>query len=428
MTDERARAAVLADVEACRDETVQLLCTLVRIPSATGSDAEHEAQSLLAGWLVGAGFDVDHWALDLDTLTDDADFPGMEAPRTEAWGLVGRLAGSGDGPSLMLDGHVDVVPPGDRTQWSRDPYSGAIESGAVHGRGSCDMKGGVVASLVAARAVRRSGVRLRGDLLVASVVGEEDGGLGTFATLRRGWRADACVIPEPTELDLVPACAGALTFRLVIQGLATHASRRTDGVSAVEKLGPVLAALRTLEARRNTAVDPIMARWPIAYPLEIGVVHAGDWPSTVPDRLVAEGRLGVALDEPVESARAALEEAVAEVSAADPWLRDHPVTVQWWGGQFASGRLLPPGPAGTDLATAMRRAHHDAGGSPQREWGAPYGTDLRLLSTLAGIPTLHYGPGDAGLAHAADERVPVAQVLQAARALAVLAVDHCGVA
>jgi acetylornithine deacetylase len=240
--------------------------------------------------------------------------------------------------------------------------------------------------------------------------------------LARGWRADACLVPEPTGLDLVPANAGALTFRLTVPGLATHASRRTEGVSALEKLLPVLAALDRLEEARNAQVDPLMSRWPIAYPISIGKVQAGDWASTVPDLLVAEGRYGVALDEPVEVARAALEEAVAQASNADPWLREHPVQVTWWGGQFASGRL----PADSDLVEEMARAHRAAGGGRQGTWGGPYGSDLRLLNG-AGIPTLHYGPGDSKLAHAADERVPVADVALATRALALLALDVCGV-
>jgi acetylornithine deacetylase len=186
---------------------------------------------------------------------------------------------------------------------------------------------------------------------------------------------------------------------------------------------PLLAALRRLEADRNRDVDPLMSRWELAYPLSIGRVEAGDWASSVPDLLVAEGRLGVALDEPVEEARAALEQAVAEASDADPWLREHPATVQWWGGQFASGRLS----GDSDLADRMTAAHDVAGGRTPVRSGAPYGSDLRLLAA-AGIPTLHYGPGDAALAHAPDERVPLAELHTASRALALLALDVCGVA
>jgi acetylornithine deacetylase len=425
VTDWHAR--VLDEVEAGTPEMVALLAELVATPSISGTDPEHEIQARLAAELTGEGLEVDHWSLPLAELLAEPDFPGVEVDRSEAWGLVGRLAGDGrgEGRTLMLNGHVDVVPPGDPRAWSTgDPFSGRIAGGVLYGRGACDMKAGLVAALFAVRAVRRAGAPLRGDLLVACVPGEEDGGLGTYATLKRGWRADACVVPEPTSLDLVPATAGALTFRLRVPGRASHASRRTEGVSAIEKFLPVWQALLRLEARRNVDVDPLMRRWPIAYPLSIGTVQAGDWASTVPDVLVAEGRLGVALDEPVDAARAELEEACAAACADDAWLRENPVTVQWWGGQFASGRL----PESSDLPALVAQAHTMAGGGAQQVWGAPFGSDLRLLTGLGGIPTLHYGPGDTALAHAPDESVPISEVVLAARALAVLALDVCGTA
>jgi acetylornithine deacetylase len=418
---------VLTELDAMADELVERTATLVRIPSISGTDAENDAQAHVAAALAAGGLDVDHWRLDLDALAADAEFPGVEVERREAWGLVGRLAGTGtdEGPTLMLNGHVDVVPIGDPAAWSVGPFAAAIVDGAIVGRGTCDMKAGLVAAMGAVEAIRRAGVRLRGDVLVASVQGEEDGGLGTFATLRRGWRADACVIAEPTSLDLVPANSGALTFRLVVRGHATHASRRTGGVSAVEKFWPVFQALQALEVRRHELVDPLAARWPLAHPISIGTVHAGDWASSVPDLLVAEGRLGVALGEPVEEARAALEAAVAAAGATDPWLRDHPVEVEWWGGQFASGRL----PADSDLAERVRAAHLGAArGRPIDVWAGPYGSDLRLLTGIGGIPTLQYGPGDAALAHGPDESVPIDELHTCARTLALLALDVCGVA
>jgi acetylornithine deacetylase len=424
VTDWAAR--VLDEVDRRLPDTFDLLAELVRIPSVGGTDAEHEIQARLALELTDCGLEVDHWRLPLDELLAEPDFPGVEVERAEAWGLVGRLpGGDGAGRSLMLNAHVDVVPIGDPAAWSNpDAFSGQVVGDALVGRGACDMKAGLVAAVAAVSAVRRLGVPLRGDLLLACVEGEEDGGLGTYAMLRRGWRADACVVPEPTGLDLVTANAGALTFRLRVPGRATHASRRTEGVSAIEKFLPVWNALQALEAARNRDVDPLMAHLPLAYPLSIGRITAGDWASSVPDLLIAEGRLGVVLDEPVAAARIALETAVANACFADGWLRDHPVTVEWWGGQFASGRL----PTSSDLAERMSSAHTASGGRTPRSWGAPYGSDLRLLSGIGGIPTLHYGPGDAVLAHAPDESVPLADVATATRALALLALDICGVA
>jgi acetylornithine deacetylase len=420
---------VLAAVDDCTRELVPWLAELVRCPSVGGTPEENDVQAWLAPQLAGLGLDVDHWQLPLAELSGRADFPGVEVDRTESWGLVGRLAGSdpaaGSAParSLMLNAHVDVVPPGDLDSWfGGRPFSGEIVGDVLHGRGACDMKAGLAASYWTVVALVRAGVRLRGDLLLAFVQGEEDGGLGTFGLLDRGWRADACVIPEPTSLDLVPANAGAVTFRLRVPGLATHASRRLEGVSAIEKFWPIWSALHDLEQARNVDADPLVARWTLPYPLSIGQISGGSWASSVPDLLVAEGRLGVALDEPVEDARRALEVAVEQACRRDVWLRDHAVAVEWWGGQFASGRLAE----GSDLADRVAAAHRAAGGGPQDTWGAPYGSDLRLMNGLGGVPTLHYGPGDAALAHAPNESVPISEVITATRTLALLALDVCG--
>ncbi|MEL6891778.1 MAG: ArgE/DapE family deacylase [Actinomycetota bacterium] len=424
--DERTLAAVLDAVDALRDDQLATLVDLVRTPSVSGTDGENEAQADVARLLDDGGLDVDHWQLDLNALCSDADFPGMEVERTEAWGVVGRLAGdaSDEHDTLMLNGHIDVVPIGDEAAWADAPFAGTIRGDRLHGRGACDMKAGLLASHWAIQAVRAADVRLGGDVLLASVQGEEDGGLGTFATLRRGWTADACVIAEPTTLDVIPANSGALTFRLRVHGVATHAATRLDGVSAIEKFLPIHDALLRLEARRHAIVDPLCERWERAHPLSIGSVRAGDWASSVPDLLVAEGRMGVAIGEPVEDAKHEFEHAVAEACAADRWLRDHPVEVEWWGGQFASGRLAPD----SDLVDRVRRAHSAAGGAGLDVYGAPYGSDLRLLTGLGAIPTLQYGPGDVAVAHGPLESVDLGDVQTCARTLAVMILDVCGIA
>ncbi|MDX6290945.1 MAG: acetylornithine deacetylase [Kribbellaceae bacterium] len=185
------------------------------------------------------------------------------------------------------------------------------------------------------------------------MIGEEDGDVGTFATLRRGHRGEACLIAEPTAGRVIPGNAGSLTFRLEVPRLATHGSTRTRGVSSIEKFERIHAALRALEAERNA--DPhsllLLAHLDLANPLSIGVVRAGDWASTVPDLLIAEGRYGVRLGEPVAAARKAFEQACTQ----DEWLRDHPVTVTWPGGVFASGAL----PAGDLLLADTLQAATD---------------------------------------------------------------------
>lgn len=421
----------LASLDASIDpeELVRDLERLLEVPSIGGTDAEVRVQEDAGIELERAGLDVHSWTIDVDALLADPAFPGQEVDRRHALGVLGLMPGTGGGRSLLIDVHTDVVPPGDLNAWSGDPFKprrGVIEGRpSVLGRGACDMKAGAVAALAAVAAVRRSGITLRGDVVFAPVCGEEDGGFGTFALLgelqRRNIQPTMCVVPEPTSMDLVPANGGALTFRLRVHGKATHASRRTEGVSAIEKLAPLLVALRELETERNADVDPLMRRWPIAYPISIGTVSAGDWASTVPDLLVAEGRYGVALHETVQDARAALEHAIAEACARDPWLRDHPVDVEWWGGQFAPG--LTDDTVG--LLPMLGDIHEELTGVRPQIYGGPYGSDLRLLSGIGGIPTVQYGPGDAKAAHAPDEYVPVDEVVLCARAIARLIVTTC---
>ena len=185
------------------------LVTLLEVPSLGGSQAEVDVQELLVERWRAEGLDVDRWDIDVEGLSRDPQFPGMEVERSAAVGVTATLRGTGGGRTLLLNGHTDVVPPGDRGAWSGDPFTAREREvdgeDRLVARGSCDMKAGVAAMWAAVRAVRASGVALRGDVVLAPVVGEEDGGLGTFALLRHGVRADACIVPEPTGLAIMPA-------------------------------------------------------------------------------------------------------------------------------------------------------------------------------------------------------------------------------
>lgn len=416
----RAEVRVLDAIE--EQHLLQDLITMIRTPSITATDAESELQHWHADELGRLGFDVDHWKLDLDELAQHPDHPGSEATRVEGYGTVGTLGPEGV-PALVLQAHIDVVPTGDLDSWNdRDPWSGTVRAGAVHGRGACDMKAGAAANLAVVRALVASGVTLDRPVALHTVVSEEDGGLGAFATMLRGHRGDAAVITEPTSGRVIVANAGALTFELRVPGRATHGSARLSGHSAFDAFLPVHAALLSLERERNADPDRLFQDNPLPYPLSVGMVRAGDWASSVPDLLVAQGRLGVRLDEPPDAARAALEQAVAQACAQDDWLRDHPVEVTWPGGQFASGRIDSAHPLVDEVLGAVRavEGRHAALGA------APYGSDLRLYCGMGGIPTLHYGPGDVRLAHGPREQVDIDELVRTTRSLAVLTARRCG--
>jgi acetylornithine deacetylase len=422
---------------------VALLRDLIAIPSLDGE--ETAAQRRVAAWMRAAGLETDVWPIDLEELARHPDWC-HEVERDEALGVVGwtgeRAAGDSGGRDLLLNGHVDVVPAGDAAAWTTPPWDPAERDGRVYGRGSVDMKGGLCCALYAAKAVRDAGVRLRGRLSVASVVGEEDGGTGTLATILRGHMAAGAVVVEPTRLGVVPAQAGSLMFRLVVHGLSAHGCVREEGVSAVEKLVPLLAALRRLEAERcgvarpdqlgeagdraRVARDPgssLFAAYRLPWPIEIGTVRAGDWASSVPDTLVAEGRFGVAVGEDADAASRVFEEAIACAAAADTWLAEHPPVVEWWGGRFDPAQTGLDDPIVTTLQGAAAAV---TGVTPPVE-GVTYGADMRLLVNVGRIPTVLFGPGDVRVAHMPDEHVPVADLEAAAMALIVTALRFCGV-
>jgi acetylornithine deacetylase len=405
------------------------LNALLCIASMGGSEAEQQAQEFMAKHLSDAGLEVHTWVMDLAKITADLQFPGQEVERARGLGVLGIWRGTGGRPALLINGHTDVVPPGDLNAWSGDPFTPVQTSingeDVVIARGACDMKGGLIAALAAVKHLRESGFTPQGDLLFAPVIGEEDGGLGTYSLVTEGlprfYNLDehhimGAIIPEPTSLAAISANGGALTFRLLVHGAAIHASRRTEGVSAIEKFYPIYQALADFEMRRNIDVDPRMQRWPIAYPISIGTVHSGDWASTVPDLLIAEGRFGVALGEDTAVAQQEFEECISQACSRDAWLAENPVEIQWWGGQFASGQTEPDSQIIKNLATV----HEQITETSLEEYGAPYGSDLRLLTGLVGIPTVQYGPGDAGVAHAPDEYVQVSELVTTARVIAEL--------
>jgi acetylornithine deacetylase len=381
---------------------------LVRIPSVTGD--ERAALERLGELAEALGLSAELQEHDLAALRADPGHPGEEAPRSELYGLTvrtGRARAAGAVPRLALCAHVDVVGVGSEPWALGDPFSGAIADAAVHGRGSVDMKGGVAAALHAMAAV---GDGPACEVVLHAVASEEDGGLGAFAALRADAAYDACVIPEPTGFDVVCAQAGALTFTGVVHGRAAHAAERLHGVSAIDRYVGVHAALADLERALNADVrHPLMRELALPYPLVVGRVSAGEWSSSVPDRLEFEGRAPVRVGEDVAAARAAVEAAVA-AGAPDDGL---PVELAWTGGMFASAQTPADGP----LATLVRGATSAALGREARVAGVPWGADMRLWCA-AGVPTVMVGTHGIELAHAVDERVAVEDLGTLARVLA----------
>ncbi|MFW6193042.1 MAG: ArgE/DapE family deacylase [Gemmatimonadota bacterium] len=409
---------------------LELLGRLVAIESLAGR--ERPAQELVARRMEELAMEPDVWAIDFAELRRHPAY-AADVERQEGLGVVGGLGGEGDdgerrgndGRTLILNGHVDVVPAGEPDRWSRPPFELTVEGDRVYGRGTADMKGGLCAALAAGQAIRDAGVELEGVLQIQSVIGEEDGGMGTLATLLRGHTGDGAVVLEPTDLVLAPAQAGAFNFRITIPGRAAHGALRSEGVDPIEKLLPLYARILELEAERNHGVDePMFSDYDLPFAICVGKVRAGVWASTVAESLTLEGRYGVSPDEDPDVARAQLERAVREVADADPWLRDHPPELQWWGARFEPAHT----PADDPVVGAVDGAFGAVTGRRPEIRGMTYGADMRLLVREAGIPTVLFGPGDVRDAHRPDESVAVADLETVARTMAVTALRFCGVA
>ena len=393
---------------------IDALVRLVRTESITGD--EGAVQDLMATLLADAGTRVERLEPDPAEARRDPDWPGDEMPRDRLPIVLGRLGRPG-GRRIVLVGHVDVVPPGDPATWDDDPWSGRLDGDRLYGRGACDMKGGVASILAAVKALADAGLadRLGGEILVAGVPSEEDGGQGMLAAIRAGVTGDVAVITEPTGLDVVIAHAGAITFKLTVPGRAAHASVRREGVSALDNLQTLVRALEADETARNAAeTEPLMTAHGLPYATIIGTVHGGSWPSTVIDRLEVEGRYGVKLGQTWRDAERDLQRCIDDANESDPFLREHPATVELTGGKFSSSRVPADHPLQVGLAAVVEDLLHRA---PELH-GEPYGADMRLLIHHGDTPTVIFGPGDKRLAHSANEWVSTTEVLDCARVLA----------
>lgn len=415
MNDLERRAIAAIDTAALLDD----LSELVAFPSLGGE--EGPIQHHMAEQMDALGMAVDCWDIDVERLRRHHAY-SAEIEREHAVGVVGT-AGAGEGPTLVLNGHVDVVPAGERDRWSVPPWEATIADGRVHGRGTADMKGALCCALSAVRAIRDAGIDVPGAVKIQSVVGEEDGGMGTLAAIERGHTGEGAIVLEPTELMVAPAQAGAYNFRITVPGKAAHGALRTEGISPFDAYLPLYDAMRDFERRRNAAVDdPLFAAYDIPFALCIGTLRSGIWASTVAETLTCEGRLGVSPHEDPETVRRDFEATVAAAADADPWLRDHPPTVEWWGAQFDPAFTDPAHP----LVQTLSEAHRAAFGAEAVLRGMPYGADMRLLVRVGATPTVLYGPGDVRRAHAPDEFVPVDELVTATKALILTILRFCG--
>ncbi|MGN1401078.1 MAG: peptidase [Bacillus sp. (in: firmicutes)] len=412
-------------IKAHRDESALLLKRMIQQPSERGN--EGRAQAIVVEKCRQLGLEIDLWEVDEDPAIKS--HPGFHSDREDFQGnpnLAATLKGKGGGKSLILNGHIDVVPPGNRQDWSDSPYSGKEEEGRIYGRGATDMKGGNAALLMALEAIVRSGIQLRGDVIFQSVIEEESGGAGTLSAVLRGYRADGAVIPEPTSMKLFTLQQGSVWFRLTIRGKSAHGGTRYEGVSSIELATAMMNELMAFETDRNKELklDPLYASADIPIPINIGKIHSGDWPSSVPDLAILEGRLGISPYESADTAMVALEELLIKINGEHSWFKQKPVELEWFGARWLPGRLEPDHP----LVKSMQEQYGKVKQADAIIEASPWGTDGGILSAYGDIPVVVFGPGVTEKAHDSDEYIVMQNVVETAEIIALTILDWCGVA
>ena len=407
-------------IDSHQHEAAAYLSQLVQQPSTQGN--EKGVQAIVIEKLNTLGLKVDVWDPDYNELVKHPYFVESRPSYAGSPNVVGVLKGSGGGKSIILNGHIDVVPEGDRTKWTHDPFSGRIENGKLFGRGTTDMKGGNVSLLMAVEAIIRSGIKLKGDIIFQSVIEEESGGMGTLATLIRGYRADAAIIPEPTNMKMFIKQQGSMWFRVTIEGRSAHAGTRYEGVSAIEKAILVHQAILELETKRNARItDPLYKHLPIPIPINIGKIQGGSWPSSVPDLVTMEGRIGVAPNETMELVKKELKECLEEVCTNDDWLKKNPVRLKFFGAQWVPNAVDSNHP----FANLLKKSFEEVYKKSVIVEASPWGTDGGLLGTVGGITTIVIGPGETKLAHYPDEFIDLSEMVKASKVFAHTIIDWC---
>jgi len=421
MNDASLNSRILAAVEESFDDQVRFLADLTRLPSLRGQEAR--AQDFMAAAMRSRGLSVDRWKIELDDISHLPGFSPVAVSYDDAWNVVGaHRPRKGGGRSLVLNGHIDVVPTGPLDMWTGHPFDPKEKDGWLYGRGAGDMKAGLAANLFALDAVMRAGVVPAGDVYLQSVIEEECTGNGALACLARGYRADCALISEPEGERLLSAQVGVMWFQVKVRGRPAHVAYAGTGANAIESCWPLVQALHRLEHRWN-------ARGHDAYPghdhpinFVLSRIEGGDWTSSVPSWCTFDMRVGVFPGVDLAQARREIEETVAQAAREDAFLAANPPELVYHGFQ-AEGWVLPQGSPAQQL---LEQCHAQVTDEPLGQVASTATTDARFFGLYQGIPALVYGPIAENI-HAFDERVSLDSMRRVTQTIALFIANWCGV-
>lgn len=407
---------------------LELAQELIRIPSVSNETGvgvcERPIQELVVSQLKAIDAHVDEWIPDNTQLETNPFYHLEKVDFSNRPNVVGTIKGSGGGRSIILNVHIDTQHPGLIELWDDDPWSGVIKDGRLYGRGSVDTKTNLAIVIHLFKLIRRLGIRLKGDVVIESVMDEEYGGAGTLSARLRGYTADAGIVLEPTSLQACPTCRGVLAFKLRVKGKGAHPCASYLGVSAIEKMMLILQALSILEKERQQEFrTKYFERYPVFLPIVIGRIRGDESALKVPEICEIEGLIGTDPSESLNDVKSKFEDYIQAVANTDEWLKEHKPIIEWFGLAKEGGVPIEDPEFTQIFADAFKRIT----GRDLEIVGLTSSTDLHYMTNYAKIPTLVFGPGDLMRAHSSNEYIEIGEVITAAKVLAGLLTDWCGV-
>jgi acetylornithine deacetylase len=418
---EALKETLFASIEAHRDETVELLKKTISFPTTAGR--EGDAQRYYAGLLEELGMEVDVFETDLDEIKSKFDIVTSRETFEGSPMVVGYQKGCGEGKSLILCGHMDVVPAS--SHWKYDPFHATQENGRIYGRGASDMKAGVVSNYMVAKLLKKHGVRLKGDLIMQYCIDEETGSAAVLGSVVRGTKADGLIVTEPTNRSILIGTIGATWFRIKVKGKSAHASKAYTGINAIEKAYLIYEGIKALEQERAKNIESEYYKDKyMPYCINVGKFHAeGATISTVPDLAVLEGRFGFSPSETLQDVRDMLEGVIDEVCRNDEWLAEHRPQAELFGASWYGAEVPRDNPL-------LKQLIQNCDAVYQQETPldvATYCSDGAQMQHWLGVPSITFGPGNIAQAHGDDEYVEIEELILAQKALIATVLDWCGV-
>lgn len=414
--------AILTAVDHNFDAQLNFTEALMRFASVRGAEAT--IQDFVFAALRERGFALDRWRVREEDIADHPGFSPIDVSYEQAWNVVGSWRPPREeGRSLILNAHIDVVPPGPAELWQTPPFKPSRREGWLYGRGGADMKAGLAANIFALDALRAAGVDPAATVHVQSVVEEESTGNGTLAASVRGYRADAVICPEPEDEKLVRANAGVVWFSVKVFGRPAHTREMQSGLNAIDGAYRVIAALRELETAANAQKSQHRHFADLEHPinLNIGKIEGGDWNSTVPATCTVHCRFAMYPGISAQSVRRSIEDRISALSKSEPAFRNNPPEVRWTG-FFAEGYVLEEG---SEAERALAAAHQTVLRKPLETLVTPAYLDARVTMIYDKIPSLVYGPTSRNI-HSIDEAVEIESVRRVTKVIALFIARWCG--